>query len=325
MTKESEHIIGYLTDAHSIEEQSLQQLRTAPDIAGEGDLADALREHLRETESHEERIRALLEARGESPSRLKDTVMKAGGAGFVLFARSQPDTPGKLAAHALSYESLEWASYDLLARTAERLGELDVAEVARGIRDDERDMMQRIEGLFDRTVEASLRDISDEPLRDHLKTYLADAHAIEAQSIQLLESGRPMVEGYPRLEALFEEHLAESRRQQEQLEERLDGLGGSRSLIKDAGMRIGALEWGSFFLGHPDTPGKLAGFAYAFEHLEIGGYQQLLRVAERARDAATVAPARDILAEERSAAERIAGAFDEAVTAALESKGAGAA
>ena len=46
--------------------------------------------------------------------------MAAGGKGFILFARSQPDTPGKLAAHAYSYEALELAGYQLLRRVAER-------------------------------------------------------------------------------------------------------------------------------------------------------------------------------------------------------------
>ena len=46
--------------------------------------------------------------------------MRLGGKGFLLFARLQPDTPGKLLAHALSYEALELAAYELLARVAER-------------------------------------------------------------------------------------------------------------------------------------------------------------------------------------------------------------
>jgi ferritin-like metal-binding protein YciE len=312
-----EQLTKYLTDAHSIEEQALQQLKTAPDIAGEAGLEQALRLHETETEGHERRVRALLESRDASPSRVKDLVMRAGGSAFMLWGRLQPDTPGKLAAHALSYEVLEWASYDLLARTADRAGEPDVARTAREIRDEERRMMERIEGLFDATVEASLRARGNDDLQDVLRTYLADAHAIEAQSIQLLQPGKEMVDDSPALARLFETHLAESRTQQELIEERLDALGGSRSVIKDAAMRIGALEWGSFFLGHPDTPGKLAGFAYAFEHLEIGGYEQLLRVARRAGDPATVRVAEQILAQERETAAKLAAAFDEAVTAAL--------
>jgi ferritin-like metal-binding protein YciE len=312
-----EQLTKYLTDAHSIEEQSLQQMKTAPDIAGEAGLERAFLEHRAETESHERRIGMLLESRGESPSRVKDAVMRAGGSAFMLWGRLQPDTPGKLAAHALSYEALEWASYDLLARTADRAGEAEVGQAARDIRDEERRMMKRIEGLFDATVEASLRDRGEDDIRDLLRTYLADAHAIEAQSLQLLQSGEGMMDGAPTLARLFDEHLAESRAQQELIEERLDALDGSRSLLKDTAMRIGALEWGTFFLGHPDTPGKLAGFAYAFEHLEIGGYEQLKRVARRAGDDVTVGVVEQILAQERATADKLAGAFGEAVAAAL--------
>ena len=56
--------------------------------------------------------------------------MQAGGFAFVLFARSQPDTPGKLTAHAFSYEHLELAGYELLRRVAERAGDAETAAVA---------------------------------------------------------------------------------------------------------------------------------------------------------------------------------------------------
>jgi ferritin-like metal-binding protein YciE len=87
-------------------------------------------------------------------------------------------------------------------------------------------------------------------------------------------------------------------------------------------MRVGALNWGAFFAAQPDTPGKLA--AFAFEHLEIGGYEQLRRVAERAGDRATVAAAEQILVQERAAAAKIAGQWDRAVDASLRAVGAAA-
>jgi ferritin-like metal-binding protein YciE len=86
-------------------------------------------------------------------------------------------------------------------------------------------------------------------------------------------------------------------------------------------MRAGALNWGMFFQTHPDTPGKLACFAYAFEHLEIAGDEELKRVAEQAGDQETVALADRIPGEERAAAERLFGAFDRAVEASLEAVG----
>lgn len=308
-----EHLTKYLTDAHSIEEQALQQLRKAPDIAGEPGFAAALRQHLGETEGHERRIRDLLSARGASPSRVKDAAMRAGGSGFILFARSQPDTPGKLAAHALSFEALESASYELLALTAERAGDADVADTARQIRGEEQAMMERIEGLLDGTVEASLAGKSPDEVAQQLVRYLADAHAIEEQSIQLLESGIPKLR-HTTLARLFREHLDESRQQRRLIEDRLEALGGGPSRLKDAAMRLGGWNWGAFFSAHPDTTGKLAAFAYAFEHLEIGGYEQLRRVAQRAGDEDTVAVADRILAQERDTAQRLAAAFDLAVS-----------
>src|SRR5205085_1922526 len=123
------------------------------------------------------------------------------------FARLQPDTPGKLLAHALSYEALELASYELLRRVAERAGEDDVAAAAARIAAEERAMMQRLEGLLDESVEASLRELGRDDLQEQLRKYLADAHAIEQQAIALLERA-PEIVDEPELAQAFEEHLA---------------------------------------------------------------------------------------------------------------------
>jgi ferritin-like metal-binding protein YciE len=310
----------YLTDAHSIEEQALAQLRTAPDLAGHPDLAAQYRQHLHETEGHERRVRELLEARDAKPSTTKDTVMKLGGKGFLLFARLNPDTPGKLHAHSTSYEGLELASYELLALVAERAGEDDVATVARAIRDEERAMLERLESTYDQAVEASLERVGADDLAEQLRKYLADAHAIEEQSIQLLEKS-PELAGNPLLAQLYEEHLAETREHEELVRERLEALGGDPSTLKDAALRLGALNWSAFFAAHPDTPGKLAAFAFAFEHLEIAGYEQLRRVAQWSGDVETAGLAERVLAQERTAAERIGSSFPLAASAALAAQG----
>jgi ferritin-like metal-binding protein YciE len=311
-----DQLTKYLTDAHSIEEQALAQLRAAPDIAGDEELAQNYREHLGETEGHESEIRRLLEARDAGPSRVKDTVMAVGGKGFVLFARLQPDTPGKLHAHALSYEALELSSYELLGGVADAAEELEVVEAAERIAGEEREMMTRLESTFDRAVDASLAAVGRDDLSEQLRKYLADAHAIEEQAAALLERG-PKLAGDPKLADIYAQHLDETRRHAQLVEQRLDALGGDASSLKDAAMRLGALNWGAFFQGHPDTPGKLAAFARAFEYLEIGGYEQLKRVATRAGDEETARVADEILAEERQAAQTIAGAFDTAVQASL--------
>src|SRR3954471_19286639 len=152
---------------------------------------------------------------------------------------------------------------------------------------------------------------------EQLRKYLAAAPAIEHQAIELLERA-PKISGDSPLAQIYEEHLAETLEHEELVVQRLRALGGDPSTLKDAALRLGALNWGAFFQGHPDTPGKLAGFAYAFEYLEIGAYEQLKRVAERAGEPETVEMAERILAQEREAARRIAGAFDEAAAASLQ-------
>jgi len=315
-----DQLVKYLADAHSIEEQALQQLRSAPDIAGDPELSEAFRQHLDETERHERLVRERLDAMGESPSKMKDLLMRAGGAGFLLFAQSQPDTPGKLAAHAYSYEHMELAAYELLAKVAERAGDEETVRIAEEIRSEEEAMAKRLDGLFDQAVEASLRDVDPSDLGEQLNKYLADAHSIEAQAVQLLEKG-PDLAGDAELARLYSEHLEQTREQQRLVDERLDARGGDASTLKDMAMRAGALNWGMFFQTHPDTPGKLACFAYAFEHLEIAAYEELERVAERVGDQETVRTAQRIRAEEQGAADKLKSNFDRAVEASLQEVG----
>src|SRR5918998_6864750 len=140
----TEQLTTSLTDVHALEVQALAQMRSAPKIAGP--LAGIFETHREETEKHEQLVRERLEAHDASPSRIEDLLGAISGKGFVLFARSQPDTPGKLATHAFSYEHLELAAYDLLERVAERAGDGDTAAVARRIRAEEDAMAARLGG-----------------------------------------------------------------------------------------------------------------------------------------------------------------------------------
>jgi ferritin-like metal-binding protein YciE len=167
-------------------------------------------------------------------------------------------------------------------------------------------------------VDASLREKESDDITAELVSYLTDAHAIESQAIQLLEAG-PKIAGADELASVFEDHLEETREHQRLVDERLRAHDASPSRFQSTGMRLGGANLGAFFAAQPDTPAKLAGFAFAFEHLEIAAYELLGRVAGLAGDAETVAVAQRIAAEERVAAQRIADAWDDAIDAALDS------
>jgi ferritin-like metal-binding protein YciE len=309
-----DQITKYLTDAHSIEEQALVQMEQAPRLAGDPDLARIFKEHLAETREHEQAVRGELTRRGAEPSAVKDVAGKLGGWGMVLFARLNPDTPGKLAAHGYSYEHMELAAYELLKRMAQRAGDGDVVALCERIGGQERAMADRVAERWDRAVDASLKEKGADDLDKEVVKYLRDAHAIEGQAIALLETG-PKIAGFDALKHVFSEHLPETREQQRMIDERLSELGSGPARFQAGALRMGALNLGTFFKLQPDTPVKLAGFAYAFEALEAGAYELLARTADRAGDTQTAALARRILAQERAAAEKVAGTWDAAVDA----------
>ena len=170
---------------------------------------------------------------------VKDIAGRLGGWGMALFARLNPDTPGKLAMHAYSYEHMELAAYELLRRFAERAQDEALAQLAERIGGQERSMADRIAEHWDRAVDASLRAKGAEDLQTELVKYLRDAHALEAQAIQMLEAGSKLAE-FSALAEVMSAHLDETRGHQRLIDERLQraGLGpGALPGRGDAGVR----------------------------------------------------------------------------------------
>jgi UDP-glucose 4-epimerase len=304
-----EQIVKYLADVHSIELQALAQLRAAPKIAGDERLSEAFEQHLIETEEQERHVRERLEALGGEPSKLKDVAGTVGGWGMVAFAASQPDTPGKLAMHAYSYEHMELAAYELLKRLAERAGDEETARMAADIAAEEGRMAERLERSFDTAVEVSLGAADPDELDSTLLAYLRDVHALEGQAETLLKASAKRVDD-EHLESTFSHHLDETQHHRERIEHLLEERGAGPSLVKDAMLKAGGLNLSAFFGAQPDSTTKLAGFAFAFEHLEVAAYELLQRVAARAGDEGVVTVAEEILAEERRAAARVAQSWD---------------
>lgn len=297
-------LVKYLTDVHSIEEQALVQMRRAPDLV-EGELRKSFQRHKDETESQERRVRERLQAHDASPSKLKDVAGQAGGFGMVLFARSQPDTPSKLVMHAFSYEHMELAAYKLLAIAAGEAGDMATASMAEAIAAEEQRMADRLVEHFDEAIEQALGEVGPDALHAQVIAYLSDLHALEGQSQKLLEKSREM-DVPESLRAALDDHLEETEGHLRKLERRLDDRGAAPSALKDAALRLGALNWGLFFAAQPDTPAKLAGFAYAVENLEVAAYELFLRLARRAGDQESIEMAKSILAEEKAAAKAVA-------------------
>jgi ferritin-like metal-binding protein YciE len=67
------------------------------------------------------------------------------------------DTPGRLVRDGYVQEHTEVASYELLERVATQAGDTETADVARRIRDNERETADKLAGTWDRAAQLSLR------------------------------------------------------------------------------------------------------------------------------------------------------------------------
>ena len=311
-----DQLVKYLTDAHSIEQQAIAQMKMAPKIVADDQIKTLFADHLRESEEHSRLVEGRLQAHGASPSVIKGLAAKVTGQGFGLFAAVQPDTPGKLVVHAFAYEHMEEAAYDLLGRLATLAGDGPTAEIARWIGQQEHGMGQRLDESFDRAVDASISDARSADLDEQLEAYLEDMYAIESQSLNLLDKSFDLA-GDPELALAYSDHRNQTVTHLVLVETALQSRGGERSRLKDAALRLGALNWAAFFGAQPDTPAKLAAFVYAVEHLEIGAYATLKRVAARAGNQGVQELADAILTEEYAAAAQLRSLFGRALEAGL--------
>jgi ferritin-like metal-binding protein YciE len=123
-------------------------------------------------------------------------------------------------------------------------------------------------------------------IRDIYVTGLVNAHALEAQAIQLINRQVERIENYPEMRERLRLHGRESHQQQQRLAQILDGLGTSPSTLKDIGTSI---MGNMAAIGHAlaqDEVVKNTLANFAFEHFEIASYRSLLIMAEAAGDTA---------------------------------------
>ena len=157
-------------------------------------------------------------------------------------------------------------------------------------------------------------------LQQQLVKYLEDVHSTEQNAISQLRDGADSAEDQE-LASAFRQHLAETEEHERLISERLEAYGASPSSLKDTAQKGAAKVTGMLAKAAPDTSGKLAIQAYAFEHLEIASYRMLREVAHRAGDTQTVAVAERILTQEQAAAKHIGGLLEQVAEHDLERQG----
>ncbi|RKQ38883.1 ferritin-like domain-containing protein [Enterobacter sp. R1(2018)] len=133
--------------------------------------------------------------------------------------------------------------------------------------------------------------------------WLRDAHAMEKQAESMLEKMASRLEHYPDLKARLEQHIIETRQQQQLLNEVIDRNGISNSIVKDAVSKMTAFGQAMGGMMTPDEVVKGAISGYVFEHFEIACYTSLIAAAKLAGDHDGAAVFAKILEQEKAMAE----------------------
>jgi len=114
--------------------------------------------------------------------------------------------------------------------------------------------------------------------------WLRDAHAMEKQAETMLEGMAGRLEHYPDLKARIEQHIEETRGQQQLLQQVIERNNLSNSVIKDTMSKMTAFgqSVGGMFASDEVVKGAISG--YVFEQFEIACYTSLIAAAKLVGD-----------------------------------------
>ena len=146
-------------------------------------------------------------------------------------------------------------------------------------------------------------------LQQKLVDYIEDAHAMEQNVLQMLDSMIATTRDDAIVQEL-EHHRMETERHEQLLRARLGALGRDTSIRKEAQSIMGALMKGAVDQVRGDKAGKNARDGFVTEHMEIAAYELLERLALLAGDADTALVARQNKQEEQAMAKTIASNWD---------------
>ncbi|WP_108460522.1 ferritin-like domain-containing protein [Devosia naphthalenivorans] len=138
---------------------------------------------------------------------------------------------------------------------------------------------------------------------DIFVTGLRNAHAMENQALSIMKPQVSRIENYPEVAHRLQQHITETEGQIQRLEQILEGLGESRSMLKDAVLSVGGAM---ATIGHTVAPDEIIKNSianFAFENYEIAAYKSLLALANQASNSSATSLLQQNLQEELSMAE----------------------
>jgi ferritin-like metal-binding protein YciE len=140
---------------------------------------------------------------------------------------------------------------------------------------------------------------------EHLMHWLRDAHAMEKQAIESVESQQKRLENYPELRNWARDHVQSAQQHRDLIRQCIERRGGSTSSLKDVAMTVmGNIQHLTGTLA-ADEVVKNAIADYAFKHYQIACYKSLIAASEEAGDAETKRVCEGILSTQQQLADRL--------------------
>lgn len=139
-------------------------------------------------------------------------------------------------------------------------------------------------------------------MRDTLIGWLNDAYAMEKGMIETLDNHAQDAEGHPQVRSRIQEHLEETRRHADLVQQCVERLGGSTSAVKTAMGKISGMFEGVSTAAAEDELVKNALGDYSAEHLEIASYRALITAAEALGEQEVAQTCEQILRDEEEMA-----------------------
>jgi ferritin-like metal-binding protein YciE len=151
-------LVKHIDEAHALEQNVLRMLDSMIQTTDDPQVIDRLEHHKVQTQTHAERMRQRLRAHDATPSMVRQAAGIAAALAKMPLDMIRGESAGRNARDAYATEHLEIASYELLARVAERAGDEETASIAREIIGEEREMASFIEDNWDLFAQSSLRE-----------------------------------------------------------------------------------------------------------------------------------------------------------------------
>jgi ferritin-like metal-binding protein YciE len=158
MSTIDDQLTKHIDEAIAMEENVKRMLDGMLQTLDDPQVVDLIEHHRAETEEQSLRLRRRLEARGGSPSLVREAGGILGALAKMPLDLVRPEKAGRQARDAYATEHLEIASYQLLERVATHAGDEETAEVARQNRAEEEAMARKLDELWDQFAEQSLRE-----------------------------------------------------------------------------------------------------------------------------------------------------------------------